>query len=716
MICVASPAYRRAFDEHFSGGDGYGVWEEVGALHTRIGERGHTGVAWLLLGHRTAADIPDRYRSQNRPEPVKGADVTGLLRWIRAKARPVDPATAPGGWEPRTAQVSPLMPRRNPHFVGREEELNRMAALWHDGGHAASVVYESIVGNGGIGKSELAIEYAYRCLDEHTADWVGWVLGDAEDNFVNQLCQLGTWRGISRRDGEVPTAFAGRVVAALEQTPDRWLLIVDNAEPEVESLGLLPKLGNGQTVLTSRSAQVADRISALPVDLDVLPLGEAVTLLQKGAPSSVPAGELESIAEKVGCLPLALDIAAALLRNGEAADGVLRRLPKVRARRRETTIDALWTATLERLSPEATRLLRLICTCAPDRVPVWALATATLDPPLSDFEAARDELADWSLIDVVSERSVSNAGPVVSVHRLLRAVVNGEISVSGSGAPDALRAATDAIAMLDAALTGDATHPDSWPLMVALEPHVLEVYSEVALSHVGVETARCLLRIADRIATARQYSGDVPAAPELFENVLADLVELLGERHPDTLTAKNNLAFSLRALGDTNTAADLQRQVLADLVELFGERHPDTLTAKNNLASSLRALGDANTAADLQRHVLADSIELLGERHPHTLTAKHHLANSLRALGDANTAADLQQQVLADRVKLLGERHPDTLRAMHDLAHSLWELGHHDEALEVMRSAVQGRLLILPDHPDTRSSEVTLAAWMASHK
>ncbi|MEE1735115.1 tetratricopeptide repeat protein, partial [Streptomyces sp. BE147] len=79
-------------------------------------------------------------------------------------------------------------------------------------------------------------------------------------------------------------------------------------------------------------------------------------------------------------------------------------------------------------------------------------------------------------------------------------------------------------------------------------------------------------------------TGDLSGAIPLFERTLSDTVRVMGEDHPDTLTARNNLACAYESAGDLDRAIPLFEQTLSDTVRVMGEDHPDTLTARNNLA------------------------------------------------------------------------------------------------------------------------------------
>ena len=78
---------------------------------------------------------------------------------------------------------------------------------------------------------------------------------------------------------------------------------------------------------------------------------------------------------------------------------------------------------------------------------------------------------------------------------------------------------------------------------------------------------------------------------------------MLGEEHPDTLTAMGNLAVSLRALGEKQAARALLEKVVEGSQRVLGAEHPDTLMAMDNLAVSLQALGEEQAARALLEKV-----------------------------------------------------------------------------------------------------------------
>ena len=218
------------------------------------------------------------------------------------------------------------------------------------------------------------------------------------------------------------------------------------------------------------------------------------------------------------------------------------------------------------------------------------------------------------------------------------------------------------------------------------------------------------LKALNDLAIFYSYFGDYNKALEMNNAVYKARKEILGENHPDTLSALDNIASSYSDLGDYSKACELQSIVYNSRKEILGENHPDTLSALDSIASSYSDLGDYSKACELQSIVYNSRREILGENHPDTLSALHNLANSYSDLGDYSKACELQNVVYNARKEILGESHPDTLSTLHNLANSYSDLGYHCKALEI-RSAVYNayKKNLGENHPDTLSALHNLA-------
>lgn len=162
---------------------------------------------------------------------------------------------------------------------------------------------------------------------------------------------------------------------------------------------------------------------------------------------------------------------------------------------------------------------------------------------------------------------------------------------------------------------------------------------------------------------------DPDHAQEYQVRVLETTRRISGDDSPDIFTAMLNLAMTLKARPDgLADAKKLEQSVLARIPGVLGEEHPDTLNAKNNLATTYILEGDYEGARKILEPVLAAEQRVLGDHHPWTLWAMQNLATCLFRLGQHTKAIELQKAVVAGRSQVLGNDHPDTVGARKSLA------------------------------------------------
>ena len=206
--------------------------------------------------------------------------------------------------------------QRNRFFTGRVEILKRLQQQLHQDGAVAINQIQAIRGLGGMGKTQTAVEYAYRSYegDSRPYDWVLWVRADTEANLISDFAGLATQL-------RLPAAHLKpeEQIPAVQQwlaTHDRWLLIFDNADTPEWLQPFLAGRYQGCVLLTSR-ADVFDHVGiANPLPLDVLTDQEAVDFLFQRVGRDPTAPEQQAaieLATDLGNLPLALEQAGAFI-------------------------------------------------------------------------------------------------------------------------------------------------------------------------------------------------------------------------------------------------------------------------------------------------------------------------------------------------------------------------------------------------------------------
>ena len=228
------------------------------------------------------------------------------------------------------------------------------------------------------------------------------------------------------------------------------------------------------------------------------------------------------------------------------------------------------------------------------------------------------------------------------------------------------------------------------------------------------DSIKCLLRITDskdrEAAGAYKSVGRFDDAVELYEQVLADRMRVLGPDHPNTLEARNNLAGAYDDIGRFSEAIELYERVLADQERVLGPDHPDTLTTRNNLAVAYHSAGRFGEAIELCERVLFERERVLGSDHPDTLITRNNLAGAYKDVGRFGEAIELYKRVLADQERILAPDHPDTLTARNNLAVAYRYVGRFGEAIELFERVLADRVRVLgPDYPDTLTTRNNLA-------
>jgi non-specific serine/threonine protein kinase/serine/threonine-protein kinase len=222
------------------------------------------------------------------------------------------------------------------------------------------------------------------------------------------------------------------------------------------------------------------------------------------------------------------------------------------------------------------------------------------------------------------------------------------------------------------------------------------------------------LSAAQAMATLRQLEGRLPEAETLNHQVLEARSRVLGPDHPDTLTSMNSLANTYAREKRLEEAEALHRKVLTARQRVLGPDHPDTLRSMLNLASDCDRPGRREETEALTRQVLEIDQRVLGADHPDTLAAMVSLANAYSQTGRHQEAEPLYRKGLETSRRVLGPDHPDTLRWITNLANDLASQARYQEAEALYAQALEiSRRVLGPDHPTTLRTIYNLACSAA---
>src|SRR3954471_11452287 len=396
--------------------------------------------------------------------PLIPLDLTGLdeaaaaarLRTRLAGGRPTGPPPfpreeAPSGDRPGFAGSLPAVwkvPPRNPRFTGRDGMLTELRRRL--GGGEGTLVVQALYGLGGVGKTQLALEYAHRFAADYQLVW--WVDAEQPVLIPDQLARLAERLDLPL--GPTVADTVDRLLAELRGR-DRWLLIFDNAERPADIAAYQPG-GAGHVMITSRSPGWGALGGRLEVD--VLTRAETIALLRARIPTLS-----EELAAELGDLPLAAAQAAGYLEQTDLPPAdYLRRFRAHRATllaRGDVIgyhgrLDTTWALSLDRLreqNPAALQLLQLAAFLAPEPIPlILSGAHATLlTEPLRTIAADPDTLAD-TVGALVGYSLARRSTGSFQLHRLVQAAIRQQMPGDRQQA-----IADQVVVLLTAAAPGD---------------------------------------------------------------------------------------------------------------------------------------------------------------------------------------------------------------------------------------------------------------------
>nr|WP_244522483.1 FxSxx-COOH system tetratricopeptide repeat protein [Geodermatophilus africanus] len=575
------------------------------------------------------------------------------------------------------------LPARNPRFTGRNRELGQLRRRLTD---PRAHTVQAIHGMAGVGKTELAVEYAYRYLHEYKL--VG-VL-DAERGALIPV-QFQTLAAELGRPDVAPQRAADVVYGLLaEKLP--WLLIFDNAERPADVVGFLPTgsaAENGHVIVTTRRGGWASRGGTMSVD--VFSRQESIALLTDRIPD-MTARTSDRIGDVLGDLPLAVSQAAAYLDYSNTPPEAYLELISTKldamlelglAHGAQHVVSTLWTVARNRLIDEqpTIQLLELCSVLAPEPIPLdlfigrVALLKEPLRGTVSDpilWVNAVGRLADLSLI--------RREGSQIVEHRLTQSAVRAAMPLHVRNQNEQL-----ALRLLTAHLPQDIeSDPEVGTLWAQLLPHVLTVTQTGPSAETAADVGQ-LLQLAARYF--RQL-GNLTAALPLAERAVAIHQAQCGLDHPSVGDDLNTLARIVRDLGDAVGALPLATRALTIHIAAHGINHPWVANDLITLSQIHLTMGNHISALWLAYRASIIHEAMCGPEHPWVGNDLNILARILRESGNPREALETAERSLFIHEATYGRDHPYVGIDLTILAGIHHDLGHTTEALSMAERAL----------------------------
>ncbi|WP_405584380.1 tetratricopeptide repeat protein [Streptomyces sp. NBC_01190] len=650
------------------------------------------------------------------------------------------------GGAPRPAAALPhqvgVIPPRAGAFQDRAERARLREVV---AGEETAVLGQVLRGLGGVGKTQLAADYARTVWAAGEVDLLVWVTAVDRPAVVAGLGRAGA--EVTGADPGDPEAAAEAFVAWLEpkagRGPCRWLVVLDDVADPADLRGLWPPASShGRTVITTRRRDAAlTGPGRRRIDVGVFSPAEAaayVAAVLATYDRTEPAAEVRGLAADLGHLPLALSQAAAYVVDAGIPLTTYRTRLADRTRTlTEVSPDALpdaqtrpmaaaWALSVEyadRLRPAglARPMLQLAAFLDPNGIPLDVL---TSEPALAYLTEHRTEGAADAPGGTEAAVGPDDAlGALRALHRLSLVQAPDLTDLPSQGASIhriVQRATRDALV---SELYEEIAHTSADALMavwprVERDTALAQALRACAISLAAyTENNACLYRpdahlVLFRVGRSLGESGQVTTAIG-YSRHMADMARLhLGPDHPDTLNTLNNLAYWQGEAGEPAEAVQALAGLVTDYLRVLGADHPRTLTTRSNFAHWQGEAGNPAEAAEALANLLTDRLRVLGPDHPDTLTTRNNLAYWRGEAGDPAGAAEALANLLTDRRRLLGPDHPSTLVTRGNLATWRGEAGDPAKAASDTADLLKDFCRILgPDHPRTLTTRNNLAIW-----
>jgi tetratricopeptide (TPR) repeat protein len=643
------------------------------------------------------------------------------------------------------------VPQRNKNFTGRDRIL---ADLRQQVTTEVTVLLpHALQGMGGVGKTSVAIEYAYRYQADYDLVW--WIPADQPALVRASLAALAGQLGLQSAAVTGIESAATAVLDALRRgVPyNRWLLIFDNADQPEELNAVIPR-GPGHVLITSRNHRWQAVVETLA--LDVFSRAESGEFLRRRI-SGVSESEADQLADELGDLPLALEQAGALqAETGMSVEEYLRLLhghvAEIMGEGRSPEYPLSMTATL-RLSagrlaeqlPEALELLRCLAFFGPEPIPRDLLRRSSQLAETRVGELVADPILLARAIRQLARHALLKIDrQTIQVHRLIQALIRGELSPS-----EQMDYQHEVHLLVAAGAPADPNDRKLWPRFAQLVPHVLAPAADFEGCHhpevrrLVLNMIRYLYASGDRslcrsvcerfgtrwehdsgpddphVLSAQRYLGNalrelgqIQAAYAVVEAAAQRARAVLGEQDPLTLSLNSTFGADLRARGDFRAALALDQELLRLYEAGFGEDDPQTLRALSNLALDCVLTSEYRRALELyRRSYLKQSDAEQGVSVTDVLSSWTGLALALRCNGNYPEARDVSEDAYDFGREVVGADHYLTVRAAISLSIGLRQTGpEDDDALEFASEAFSRCARLFGEgNPDTLAAAINYA-------
>jgi tetratricopeptide (TPR) repeat protein len=637
-------------------------------------------------------------------------------------------------------------------IVGQEQALQEVRKQLTEGKRTAIGQTASFRGLGGLGKTQLAVEYAYR----HRSDYpngVIWINADQDiDAQLIEIAHKGRWIAPASEH-----KYKLQIAQQRLRSYSDCLVIFDNLDDRRAIDAYLPDPeANPHILVTSRN----DFADFAPVPLELLDQSLSVELLIQESRRQPANDEEESaageIARSLGGLPLALELAGAYLSHRQ--DVSFRQYRHLLSKDLKTAFPRSLSSFTQH-EADLYHTLKLSEDLLKEEVSlrnVLDLLTWSGSSPMSTALISKllDNATDADLTNALALGSTlrllqkSEGSDNYSLHRLVGEVRRGELMLEErtdwvdticERLGDWFQERREDFAYLPL-LEAEIDHLDTWQRHAARFAPIhasrlmwLQAYpayhrGRYAEARNYVVEARRIFRelgLTDReleanllndLASTNDALGSFSSVLDYHKKALTIQQDLFGDKHAGIATSLNNIGVCYNKRGDWQNALQYSEQALQMRRELFGERHRDIANSFSNVGRCYGEQGDWQRALEYSEQAFAMQRELFGERHPDVASSLSDMGRWYGEQGELQRAVHYKEEALAMRRELFGERHPAIAISLNDVGRWAGEQGNLRRALNYSEQALAMlRELFGESHPHIATVLNNFGRWTADH-
>ncbi|KAI1174481.1 hypothetical protein F4777DRAFT_553758 [Nemania sp. FL0916] len=604
---------------------------------------------------------------------------------------------------------------RNKQFTGRAtvlEELKRRLFIRRECRKIA------LVGLGGVGKTQVALELAHWAKENQPDYSVFWVPVVSDESFEQAYTELGKRLDIriNKNDGD-PKELLRRHLES--ERAGKWLLILDNVD-EMEILDkhgsvgkYLPQKENGLTLFTTRLRSVAEAAARNDViEIPEMTPTEATSFFQKSLidKSLLDDQSLrDELFKELTCLPLAIAQAAAYLNQTQlSVKKYLERLRRteqslVNIMSREFYNDAgypksrnavatTWLVSFDQIrntSGTTAELLFFLSCIERQNIP-----QSILPGSLEDVETATDLLCGYAFL-------VRQGDDVFNMHRLVHIAIRVWVQQQNA----IKEAQSNTIQHLASIFPwGDKADRLLWRGYL---PHALYAL-QGSEEYEGEQLFELLDRIGNCLFADRRFKESIVALEKSYRRK----EQYLHEEDRSRLLSENKLANAYLRDRQTEKAIKILEHIVA-VQKTLAPEDPYRLASEHGLGSAYLQARQIEKAIKIFEHITGIDMKGLAEDHPFRLASEHGLGAAYLNNGQIEQAIEIFKRVVVIRGKTLAKEDNDRLTSEHELGRAYLDSGQIEKGIEILEHVVviRGKTLAKEDNDRLTSERVLARAY-----